>query len=492
MLQSSAWPHYALLTASQTAALDRATIAQGTPGFTLMQRAGGAAAAFIAQCAALGPSLVLCGPGNNGGDGFIIAELLRRNGWPVHVAMITPPDQLSGDAAKARDLYHGEIVNFIPSILDGMTLIVDALFGVGLNRPLGRAFVTAIEAINASAIPVIAVDLPSGINADTGQPMGAAIKAQATVTFTTKKPGLLLLPGREYAGRVNVADIGMDRQALRELDSRIAENHPDLWRSLLPRFETGQHKYHHGHVLILGGAVMTGAARMAARSAQRVGTGLVTLATPPEARAIYATNMDSVLIHPLAEAEDWLQAVKDPKRSAVLLGPGAGASALLREQIETALQTQKPCLLDADALTSFAEEPQRLFAMLHKRCVLTPHTGEFARLFGAMTDDKLNATRKAAQRSGAVVLLKGADTVIAAPDGPAVINANAPSWLATGGSGDVLAGMIAGFLAQGLDTFAAACIGAWLHGSAAQSFGPGMIAEDLIEALPKALAAVRH
>lgn len=487
MIQSRFWYTHALLLAVQSAELDRATIVRGTPGFTLMQRAGAAVVACVQEKYASSPCLILCGPGNNGGDGLVIAELLRRQGYLVQTAMLTPPEKLPGDAALARDFYQGEILSWSPSLLNGAALVIDALFGVGLDRPLDTDFIAVIEAVNNSALPVIAVDLPSGIHADTGQILGAAMRATATVTFTRKKPGLLLLPGRDYAGEVTVAGIGMDADALAGLPLLLAENHPDLWRDQLPEFRAGQHKYHHGHALILGGAIMTGAARLAARAAQRIGTGLVTIAAPPEAQAIYATNLDSVLVQLLTGGDDWRKAAEDPKKTAILLGPGAGVGAATCDKVRAALLTKKPCVLDADALTSFAEHPGQLFDLLHTQCVLTPHMGEFERLFDKNAD-KPACARHAAQTAQAVVLLKGADTIVAAPDGRTVINVNAPPWLATAGSGDVLAGIITGLMAQKIEPFTAACIGAWLHGEAARNFSPGMIAEDLIAALPGVLA----
>lgn len=489
-----AWRAHALLTAAEAAELDRITIALGTPGFTLMQRAGAVMAEIIREAYRPGRCLALCGPGNNGGDGFIAAEFLRRAGWDVRVAMLTPPEALHGDAALARLFYQGEILPWSPQLPEDAELMIDALFGIGLDRPLGREFAAAIDAVNESKIPVVAVDIPSGIHADSGAVMGAAIKVKTTVTFTRKKPGLLALPGREMAGEVIVREIGMDADAMRNMPAHFAENHPALWRDALPEFRAEQHKYDHGYALILGGGVMTGAARLAARAIQRVGTGLVTIAAPPEAVPVYATSLDSVLVLKLSDAAVWREAVADKRKTAVLAGPGSGIGPQTRAAVLAALESGKPCVLDADALTSFADAPEELFAALHPRCILTPHMGEFARLFKqypAEASNRLAAAVTAAQGAGAVVLLKGADTIIASPDGYAAINTSAPPWLATAGSGDVLAGVITGFLAQGMEPFLAACAGAWLHGLAARNFHPGMIAEDLIGALPAALAGVK-
>jgi len=485
---------YRLLTQADAAALDRATIALGTEGLVLMERAGAAVAVALAERYQPQPCMILCGMGNNGGDGFIVAELLRRAGWPVFCTLIGDETALQGDALRARALYQDSLVLWSPALLTNTEILVDALFGIGLNRSLSPDYVDVIKAVNERAIPVIAIDMPSGVQADTGAIMEAAIRATLTVTFTRKKPGLLLLPGCEMVGEVLVASIGIDEEMLQETETLFTENSPQNWQNALPRFTAEQHKYDHGHALILGGGVMTGAARLAARAAQRTGTGLVTIAAPPYATLVYASNLDSVLVQPISTPEDWEKQVGDPRKTAYLLGPGAGANETLQQLVLAALATGKPCVLDADALTCFAEAPEKLFRALHAKVVITPHSGEFSRLFGPQQQfsDKLSLVSRMARLVQCVVLLKGADTVIAAPDGRAVINTNAPVWLATAGSGDVLAGIITGFLAQGVEPFTATCMAAWLHGQAAQGFTPGMIAEDLVAALPTVLQPLRN
>lgn len=480
-----------LLTRAEAAELDRLTIVFGSDGLTLMQRAGAAVVAVIEQHYEPTRCLVLCGTGKNGGDGFIVAELLRQAEWDVAcVACGDMPD--SGDAAAARARYQGAVLSWDSALLAEAGLVVDAIFGVGLSRPLDSGLSAMVAAVNKSGVPVVAIDMPSGIQADSGAVLGAAIRATQTVTFTRKKPGLLLLPGRDNAGHVIVADINMDMDALYNLPLRYAENTPALWRDMLPQFTANQHKYDHGHALILGGGVMTGAARLASRACQRTGAGLVSIAAPPYATLVYASNLDSVLVQPITTPDDWQKQIDDRRKTAFLLGPGAGVSELLQRQVLAALETDKPTVLDADALTCFAETPEQLFRAVRPHTVLTPHTGEFLRLFGPQQEfsDRLAVVSRMAQMLQCVILLKGSDTVIAAPDGRAIINANAPPWLATAGSGDVLAGIITGFMAQGVAAFHAACIGAWLHGTAAQNFQPGMIAEDLITTLPATLAAL--
>jgi len=320
---------------------------------------------------------------------------------------------------------------------------------------------------------------------DTGESLGA-VKASLTVTFTRKKPGHLLLPGRDLCGTLVVADIGTPANALERIGVDTWENDPARWRHRLPQLESSGNKYSRGHALLAGGYPTTGAARMAARAAARMGAGLTTIAVPERALDVYASALTSIMVRPLANDLALRRLLEDRRFSACLIGPGAGVGAETRDHVLTMLGSGRPVVLDADAITVFEDEPQTLFAAIRGACVLTPHEGEFARLFDASAD-KLTRARRAARESGALIVLKGADTVIAAPDGNAVINANAPPTLATGGSGDVLGGMILGLLAQGMDAFSAATAAVWMHGAAAQDFGPGLLAEDLPDLLPGVL-----
>jgi NAD(P)H-hydrate epimerase len=486
---SSPFLRHAILTATEMRRAETLACAGGMPSFTLMQRAGEMAAAIIRD--KFPPPrrvLVLCGPGNNGGDGFIVATRLRDAGFDVTVAAMSPATVMCGDAEQAASAWDGPTGPLENASFDQCDLVIDALFGTGLTRPLAGAALAAVESLSHYPnIPVIALDIPSGVNADTGAIMGAAPPATLTITFACKKIGHLLWPGAGRCGEVIVADIGIPPECLAETMPRAAENHPDLWRDLLPVWRPDQHKYDHGHLLIRGGGMMTGASRLAARAAQRIGAGLVSLSVPSTAFPIYAEALESVIVKPSDNIADWQAAVAQPKVHALLIGPGLGTEAAQKEWILAALATGKPCVLDADIFTCFADQPAALLDRLHPACVLTPHQGEFSRLFGPMTGDKLTQARQAAARAGYTVLLKGPDTIIAAPDGQAVINANAPPWLATGGAGDVLAGMIAGLLAQRLTPFWAASASVWLHGRAAQLKGKGLIAEDLVDAIPAAL-----
>jgi hydroxyethylthiazole kinase-like uncharacterized protein yjeF len=482
-----------LLTTAEMAEADRATIAAGTPGIDLMENAGravaDAAAAEQGTCV-----VVVAGPGNNGGDGFVAARLLAERGFDVRVAFVGDRARLKGDAASAAANWSGPTVQAEPGALADADIVIDALFGAGLDRPvegLGRAM---IEAMNKAGRPVIAVDLPSGINGTTGAVMGVAVKAARTVTFFRRKPGHLLLPGRIHCGPVTVSDIGIPASVLDSISPAIFVNAPALWGSVFPVPAVEGHKYARGHAAIVSGGISTtGAARLAARGALRAGAGLVTIASPRDALAVNAASSLAVMVRPVDGPLELADFLADTRRNAVVLGPGGGVGPEMREQARAALASEAAVVLDADALTSFADEPAALFAEIGKcggrGVVMTPHEGEFSRLFSQLTGSpklhsKLEKARAAATMSGGTVLLKGPDTVVAAPDGRASIAENAPPYLATAGSGDVLAGMIAGLMAQRMPSFEAASAAVWLHGEAANQFGPGLISEDLPEALP--------
>lgn len=483
----------AVLSVAEMARADAAAIAGGMPGQQLMDNAGRAVADAVRVRFSPRSVLILCGPGNNGGDGFVTARYLSDAGWPVRVALLGRRDALRGEAAAHAALWIDEVIPLTDSVADVIApaeLIIDALFGAGLSRPLDGAARAAVQAVTDTGLPVVAVDIPSGIAGDDGSIHGeGALRADLTVTFFRKKPGHLLLPGRTYCGDVVVADIGIPAAVLEDVKPQVYENGPALWGTHLPRRRPESHKYDFGHAVIVGGGVMTGAARLAAQAALRVGAGLVSLVCPPAALPIYALASPSVITLPAGTLTEFRDILKDPRRNAVLIGPGGGVGGATRSQVEAALGAGKAMVIDADALTSFADRPGYLFLGITERCVLTPHEGEFARLFQDLTGSKLARVRAAAQLSGAIVLLKGADTVIAAPDGRLVINGNAPADLAVAGSGDVLAGLIVGLLAQGLDAFQAAAAAAWLHGAAGSVVGRGLVAEDLPESL---LTVFRH
>lgn len=480
-----------LLSVEEMARADALAVERGTPGLDLMEAAGASIAREIRKRRAPCPTVVLCGPGNNGGDGFVVARLLASAGWPVKLAQLGEAAKLKRDAAANAARWRGPVAPMTPAILDGAGLAIDALFGAGLTRALDGAALVMVEALNARPIDVVAVDMPSGVHGDTGEIMGAATYADLTVTFFRRKPGHLLFPGRERCGETVCADIGIKEDVLDDIVPPTFRNGPALWRADYPVPMHGDHKYSRGHAVVIGGP-MTGAGRLAARGARRIGAGMVTIACAAEHAAIFTVDAPGTILEILAEREDdrFAAMLAAKKRNAVLIGPGAGVTEATRRRAIMALRSGSAAVLDADALTAFEDDPNSLFDWIEGPCVLTPHAGEFSRLFGG-EGDKLTRCRNAAVESGAVVLFKGADTVIAAPDGRAVINDVAPPTLATAGTGDVLAGMIVGLLAQGMDSFRAAAAGCWVHGAAAQRFGSGLIAEDLPEMIPGVLRDMR-
>jgi len=486
-----------ILTVAEMAAADAYAVARGVSSLNLMENAGRAVVEAIVARFRPCRVTVLCGPGNNGGDGFVVARVLRERGFTVRVAH---DGGHHGDAAETAMRWTGESMPVVPAALDNAALVVDALFGAGLNRPLDGAVRETV--LRLGGAPVVAVDVPSGLSGDTGRPLdNVVVRAALTVTFFRKKPGHLLLPGRVLCGEVLAADIGIPAEAA---TPGLYENGPALWHFPWPR--PNAHKYARGHCLVVSGpAHATGAARLAARGALRIGAGLVSVASPPDAVAVNAAHLTAIMVKPSAGTAGLAELLTDQRINAVVLGPGLGLGEETRAMVATALAseaagasagagaTNKRIVLDADALSAFRDDPATLFARLHQLCVLTPHEGEFERLFPGLLNrcaTRVEAARRAATQAGAVVLLKGADTVIATPQGVAAINANAPPGLATAGAGDVLAGFIGGLLAQGMGAFDAACAGAWLHGDAAARFGPGLIAEDLPEILPESLAAL--
>lgn len=504
-----------LLSNDEMARADALAIAGGVAGLSLMENAGRAVADAAVRMAKPGSRIaVLCGPGNNGGDGFAAARLLSQRGFDVHIGLLGDVARLSGDARAMARRWRGAVLPLAGVQLAGAGLIVDALFGAGLSRAIEGMPAQVIGAVNdaaAAACPVLAVDVPSGVNGSSGLVDGPAVTATGTVTFFRRKPGHLLLPGRALCGVIELAQIGIPAGVLAEIRPRCFVNAPVLWRGDFPAPRPAGHKYDRGHAVVVSGpAQATGAARLAARAALRVGAGLVSLASPMDALAVNAAHLTAIMLQPFDVPDGLAQVLADRRCNACVIGPGCGVNAATCEMAAIALASDAAVVLDADALTSFAgagasaadagSSAGSLFAMIargsasqcsgsQRNVVMTPHEGEFARLFGEFPArlSKRDRAVEAASRSGAVVVLKGADTVIAAPDGRAAINENAPATLATAGSGDVLAGFIAGLMAQGMAGFAAASAAVWLHGECANLFGPGLIAEDLPEILPQVL-----
>ena len=511
-----------LLSNAEMAKADAAAVAAGVASLHLMEVAGGAVAQaarrMLASAQRPQPLVaILCGPGNNGGDGFVAARHLREAGLAVRVALLGAEAALKGDAAAMRHRYPDAVTPVSPDVVAGADLVIDALFGAGLSRPLegeAAAAVAIIEAAASNGTPVLAVDVPSGLSGSTGLPQGPVVTATETVTFFRLKPGHLLMPGRRLCGRVTLADIPIPADVLREIAPRTFHNLPELWLGTFPTPGNDAHKYTRGHAIVVSGPPdATGAARLGARACLRVGAGLVTVLGSPAATAGNELHLTAIMVSSVATPAALADALADRRRNAALIGPGAGLHPATVEAVLTILASQAAAVLDADALTAFVAlsdaqatapagfgfvarstpdtvTPKTLFDAIAGRnapVVLTPHEGEFKRLFPGLTGDKLTRAREAARLSGAIVIVKGPDTVIAAPDGRAAINDHAAPWLATAGSGDVLAGFVTGLLAQGMPAFEATCAAVWLHGDAALRFGRGLIAEDLPEALPQVL-----
>ena len=489
-----------ILTVAEMSEVDRMTAASGVPTLTLMEDAGRQVANEIAKRWPACRTTVLCGPGNNGGDGYVVARHLQARGYAVEVVAIGDHKSLKADAAEMAKQWDGPTRPFDPKEPVRGELFVDAIFGAGLSRGLSPELSQLFEDIAQSDAPIVAVDVPSGICGDRarfldqGQPWDAAL----TVTFFRKKPAHVLYPARGHCGEVVCADIGIPvgmLQALAEAEIAVRGAWPGCVENTNPpwpvELEASTHKYRRGHCLVVSGpAHATGAARLAAHAALRVGAGLVTVAGDAAAVTPLSASLTAVMVRKADSAAELQTLLQDKRINAVVIGPGNGVGKETAARVTAALASGACVTLDADALSSFADAPDTLFKHLNDRCVLTPHEGEFERLFPGLLAQSLNrieAARTAAKKAGAVVLLKGPDSVIANPNGDAVVNTNAPPHLATAGSGDVLAGIVAGLTAQGMSAFDAARTGAFLHGACGRIAGAGLIAEDLPDLLPQAL-----
>jgi len=472
-----------ILTCAETAAADRAAIEAGTPGTVLMDRAGKAVGAAIVERFPRQPVVVLCGPGNNGGDGYVAARELRELGWTVRVEALAPPS--TADAKDAAAKWTGESGPIGGGFERGV-LYVDGLFGAGLSRPLEGAALELARGAADAAGQIVAIDVPSGLSGDAGQPLGGqSFHAALTVTFHRRKIAHALEPGRSLCGEVVVADIGLG-----SVETQLYENGPELWAHKFPWPGPQSHKHARGRLVVVSGEVWkTGAARLAARGGLRIGAGLVTVLSPPAALPENAAQLEAIMLRPF-EIDLELETAA-ANADAAVIGPGAGVGAATRANLLALVRTGAALVVDADALTTFQDRPGDLFNALDRDDVLTPHPGEFERLFPGLlkkSPHRIDAARKAAKEADSIVLLKGPDTVIAAPDGRTAVNINGSPWLATAGSGDVLAGFIAGLLAQGMESFEAACAAAWIHCECAATHGPGLIAEDLPGLAPAVLS----
>jgi NAD(P)H-hydrate epimerase len=484
-----------ILSVAQMTAADSFAVGHGVASLDLMEHAGRAVADAIAARWTPCKISVLCGPGNNGGDGYVAARFLVERGFDVWVETLVDRAALKGDAAAMAARWTGKTMTLAENNPEA-DIYIDALFGAGLSRALEGQARRIAELSVHNADRFIAVDVPSGLSGDTGKALGGvAVHAALTVTFFCKKPGHVLFPGRAMCGAVEVADIGIPLAALDAIKPQMFENGPAVWGAQFPRTHMMGHKYTRGHCVVVSGpAHATGAARLAAMAALRGGAGLVSVASPRDAVPINAAHLTAIMIKPLAGADSLAKLLEDARLNAVVIGPGVGVGPATQNMVGDVLSSKAGAVLDADALTSFAGAPSDLFAQLREPAVLTPHAGEFAKLFPGLLErskSKIDAAREAAACAGCTVLLKGADTVIANPRGDVIVNTNAPPTLATAGAGDVLAGIIGAHLAQGMGSFHEAAAAVWLHGAAATLFGQGLIAEDLPELLPAALTALR-
>ncbi|MGY6662620.1 MAG: NAD(P)H-hydrate dehydratase [Glycocaulis sp.] len=473
---------------------DAFAVRQGVASLTLMERAGAGVAQAIMARWAPRPAAILCGPGNNGGDGYVVARLLAEQGWAVDVFSLGDTAALKGDAAHMARLWTGAVQPLDSFKAERFALVVDALFGSGLSRPLEGVALEASRSLAASDCAVVAVDVPSGAHGDYGAVEGLCVEADLTVTFHRLKAAHLFHPARPACGEIIVVDIGIPA-AWRE-DTGALPEIVQLQRVTLPdaAHDSGAHKHGKGRLCVLAGPPgATGAARLSAMAGLKAGAGLVTLLCPPASLMEVASASLAVMTKSIRE-EDFADTLRLHRASALVIGPGAGLNETLKARVLAALATGIQSVLDADALSVFANDPKALFAALHERAVLTPHAGEFARLFpdiaGRPRSRPIEAVQEAARRAGAIVLLKGPATLIAHPDGRAAVNVHASGRLATAGSGDVLAGVIGALMAQGVAPFEAARSAAFLHGEAGYHLPPGGTAEDLLDVLPAALESL--
>jgi hydroxyethylthiazole kinase-like uncharacterized protein yjeF len=484
-----------LLTAEEMSRAEKLAAEAGLSTLTMMENAGRASAEEVVRRFPRGSRVtVLCGPGNNGGDGFVCARYLRERGYHVRLGLLARRDDLPRDAKEMARRWDEAIEPISLQFIEGAQIIVDALYGTGLRDNITGLVAQIIEEVTARALPVVAIDTPSGVDATTGAIHGVAFKAASTVTFFRRKTGHVLLPGRLYCGDVRAADIGIPAKVLEDIAPGSFTNDPDFWLRFFPKLKIDGHKYDRGHSVVVSGPIeRTGAARLAARTALRAGSGLVTVATSKSAFYINASQLTAVMVDPYEGPDGLSEVLSDTRITACLIGPGAGRDPEVKELTGSVLGSQATAILDAEALTAFSEAPQEFFDQIKGRLpaltIMTPHEGEFGRLFPDLSEEpsKLERARRAAEISGAVVILKGPDTVVAHPGSIAAVSENAPPWLATAGSGDVLAGLVTGLTAQGMAAFDAAAAAVWIHGELAQSFGPGLIADDLPDQLPGVL-----
>lgn len=489
-----------LLSADQMQQVDRTAAISGINTFELMENAGRSVAEQVLKYEhAVSPLIVVVGGGNNGGDGYIAAELLRKTGIATTVLRVGSMPIAGSDADKAKQGYGGnllslasdttQIPNKIRSTLIECKMIIDALFGAGLRREVTGVVASLIETINQLDCPIISVDLPSGLDGNDNIVKGAAVQATQTVTFFLAKPAHYLFPGRKLCGELIVKQIGLNEAHLSSISAPVVHrNAPKLFTIHLPMPNEKAHKYQRGHVLVRSGPInSTGASRLSAGTALTCGAGAVTLASSDQALAVNAAHLTAVMLALCNNLADWLALLRNKNTNVAVIGPGNGIDEQIKDCVLESLKHPASLVLDADALSCWEDSPERFICALQNAkapVVLTPHSAEFDRVFRSTKivdlPSKLHQAQAAAKLTKAVVIYKGADTVIASPDGQACINCNAPPWLATAGSGDVLAGAVASLHAQGMPLFESAMAAVWLHGEAATALGYPLTAEQLL------------
>jgi hydroxyethylthiazole kinase-like uncharacterized protein yjeF len=483
---------HAVLTCDEVRQCEARAVAAGVSLSELMTRAGRACAEALDRRYPKGRVVVLAGPGNNGGDAFVAATRLVEFGRDVALRELAPGGARTAEGEAASKAWTGPRSPLSDLQLRPGDIVLDGLFGAGLSRALAGEAARAAERVNAFTAPVVAIDIPSGLNGDTGAIAGPVIRAKLTVTFGAKKPAHVLQPAAELCGDVEIVEIGFGPFITDIGGGRLMENAPPLWADRLAWPTPSSHKHTRGRLAVVsGGLAHTGAARLAAQAGLRIGAGAVTLLTPPSALMVAASSVTAVMTSSFADADELVKLTD--KASAVVIGPAAGVTEDTRRNVEALIEAGRRLMLDADALTVLSRNATSLSRIAGRDIVLTPHAGEFERVFPgvlAAAPSRIEAVRTAAAQAGVVVLLKGFDTVIAAPDGRAVVNTHASPFLATAGSGDVLSGIVGGLMAQGLAPFDAACTGAWMHGDAGLRAGPGMTAEDLDGALRETVAGL--
>ncbi|PPR34247.1 MAG: Bifunctional NAD(P)H-hydrate repair enzyme Nnr [Alphaproteobacteria bacterium MarineAlpha6_Bin3] len=493
MLKKNIYDH-TVLTCKDHTDLDKKTIKKFMSGYKLMENAGKIIFEIIKKKFNKNKNIkILCGSGNNGGDAFIVAKLLKENGFKnIELFCLITKNKLKGDAKLAAEKININIQNISNLKITKGNLIIDGLLGSGLNKNIAGNLKKIIEKINSKNHYCISIDIPSGINGDTGEIKGVAVKSDLTITFTKKKPGHLISPGKEYSGDVIVKNIGIDLKKL-FFKPRIYENNPNIWKKDFPWPNQNSHKYTRGFTLIICGEKITGASRLAARGAARIGCGLLCLGVPKKSFNIYATENPIALIETIDDEADLKNILKDKRINTILIGPGLGVNKKKLNLILKVIKDKKRIVvLDADALKN---NFKKIAEKSNSEIIVTPHYGEFSKILKNLkikkTNDNLSLAKKFVKKTKYNLLLKGNSTIISSNDGKIVINTNSSPFLATGGSGDVLAGMITGLIAQGMKIFESCCAATWIHGEIAKKLGPGLIAEDLPDMIPKILKKLK-